>query len=110
MSDRDAYIRRYALYLLGRGECPKHSDYGLSYEQSRKCERPALDLSYDWDDCEHLSSSGIDGTPRDDLHKVWRCDECERTYRLDLDENGIAHMVFFEAQPDKSLISRKEEA
>jgi len=33
------------------------------------------------EDCEHLSSSGIDQTPTTDEAKVWRCDACGWLYR-----------------------------
>jgi hypothetical protein len=46
-SDRAGYIEAYALYLIDAGECPRRSDYGLTFEEGLKCERPALDRAYE---------------------------------------------------------------
>ena len=48
-TDREAYIEAYALYLNDQGKCPRRSDYGLTFEEGLKCERPAIARAYELD-------------------------------------------------------------
>ncbi len=43
--------------------------------------------------CEHFSGTGIDQTPLDDPSKVWRCDQCQTTYRTETDGEGITRIA-----------------
>jgi len=50
MSEREAYIEKYALWLLDLGPFPDYEAAGLTFDEKRKCETPALIRAYELED------------------------------------------------------------
>ncbi len=51
--DESGYIVRLALFLDDNGPCPRASDYGLTFDEAKRCEYDALMLSHFDDDEEN---------------------------------------------------------